>query len=84
MQTDFRYQLESKRLTGRQPVKLTCPHCHKKKCLVRYVDTRNAFQYVADTVGKCDHQHSCGYNISDSLETYPPNTDLCDLALPGP
>ena len=24
------------------------------------------------------------YNISDSLETYPPNTDLCDLALPGP
>lgn len=66
MQTDFRYQLESKRFTGRQPVKLTCPHCHKKKCLVRYVDTRNAFQYVADTVGKCDHQHSCGYHYKPS------------------
>ena len=35
MNTDYRYQLESKRLTGHQPRKLTCPHCGKKKCLVR-------------------------------------------------
>ena len=62
MNTDYRYQLESKRLTGHQPRKLTCPHCGKKKCLVRYVDTRNDFRYVADSVGKCDHQHSCGYH----------------------
>ena len=66
MQKDFRYQLESKRLTGHQPVKLRCPHCGKKKCLVRYVDTRNGFHYVADTVGKCDHQHSCGYHYKAS------------------
>ena len=66
MNTDFRYQLESRRLTGHQPRKLTCPHCGKKKCFVRYVDTQNAFQYVADTVGKCDHQHSCGYHYKPS------------------
>ena len=66
MNKDYRYQLESKRLTGHQPRKLTCPHCGKKKCLVRYVDTRNGFQYVADSVGKCDHQHSCGYHYKPS------------------
>ena len=49
---EYRYQLESKKLTG--------------------------------------HQHSCGYHYTpaeyfrDSLESYPPNTDLCDLALDGP
>ena len=62
----YRYQLESKRLTGHQPRKLTCPHCGKKKCLVRYVDTQNGFRYVADSVGKCDHQHSCGYHYKPS------------------
>jgi len=66
MNTDYRYQLESKRLTGHQPVKLTCPHCGKKKCLVRYVDTKNNNAYVDNTVGKCDHQHSCGYHYKPS------------------
>ena len=64
--TDYRYQLESKKLTGHQPCKLTCPHCGKKKCFVRYVDTRNGFSYVAENVGKCDHQHSCGYHYKPS------------------
>ena len=66
MNNEYRYQLESKRLTGHQPRKLTCPHCGKKKCFVRYVDTKNGFEYVADTVGKCDHQHSCGYHYTPS------------------
>ncbi len=66
MNTDFRYQLESKKLTGHQPRKLTCPHCGKKKCFVRYVDIQNSFRYVADNVGKCDHQHSCGYHYKPS------------------
>ena len=66
MKTDFRYQLESKKLTGHQPRKLTCPHCGKKKCLVRYVDTKNGYRYIADSVGKCDHQHSCGYHYKPS------------------
>ena len=64
MNKDYRYQLESKRLTGHQPRKLTCPQCGRRKCLVRYVDTRDGNQYVADHVGKCDHQHSCGYHYT--------------------
>ena len=48
MNTEYRYQLESKRLTGHQPRKIACPHCGKKKCFVRYVDTKNSFDYVAD------------------------------------
>ena len=66
MNKEYRYQLESKRLTGHQPRKLTCPHCGKRKCFVRYVDTQNGFLYVNDRVGKCDHQHSCGYHYKPS------------------
>ena len=66
MNTDYRYKLETPRVTGRRQQKTTCPHCGKKKCFVRYVDTHNGYQYVADTVGKCDHQHSCGYHYKPS------------------
>ena len=84
MNTEYRYQLESKKLTGHQPRKLDCPHCGKRKCFVRYVDTKNGNQYVADTVGKCDHQHSCGYHYKPS-EYYRDNQwarDLC-VAMPS-
>ena len=30
MNKDYRYQLESKKLTGHQPRKLICPNCGKK------------------------------------------------------
>ena len=93
MNSDFRYQLESKKLTGHQPCKLTCPHCGKKKCFVRYVDTHNGNRYVADNVGKCDHQHSCGYHYKPS-EYYRDNQwaqeprahpeDYCKPAPPPP
>ena len=66
MNTDYRYQLENKKLTGKHQQKFTCPHCGKKKCFVRYVDTKNGFRYVADNVGKCDHQHSRGYHYKPS------------------
>ena len=66
MNNDYRYQLETPRVTGRRQQKTTCPHCGKKKCFVRYVDTHNGNQYVADEVGKCDHQHSCGYHYKPS------------------
>ena len=66
MNTDYRYHLETPRVTGRRQQKFTCPHCGKKKCFVRYVDTRNGNRYVADDVGKCDHQHSCGYHYKPS------------------
>lgn len=66
MNTDYRYKLETPRVTGRRQQKTTCPNCGKRKCFVRYVDTHNGYQYVADTVGKCDHQHSCGYHYKPS------------------
>ena len=61
MTTDYRYQLETPRLTGRRQEKVTCPQCGRRS-LVRYVDTHNQFCYVAGVVGKCDHEHSCGYH----------------------
>ena len=63
--TDYRYKLETPRLTGRRQEKIICPHCGRKS-FVRYVDTQNDCQYVADVVGKCDHQHSCGYHYKPS------------------
>ena len=90
MNTEYRYQLESKRLTGHQPRKLSCPHCGKKKCFVRYVDTHNGNQYVADSVGKCDHQHSCGYHYKpseyyrDNQWAHEPETDRHCTPIPLP
>ena len=66
MNNDYRYQLENKKLTGKNQQKFTCPHCGRKKCFVRYVDTHKDFRYVADDVGKCDHQHTCGYHYKPS------------------
>ena len=66
MNTDYRYQLETRKLTGRRQQKTACPECGRKKCFVRYVDTQNGFQYLANNVGKCDHQHSCGYHYKPS------------------
>ena len=61
---DYRYQLESKKLTGKRVVKTGCPSCGQRKCFVRYVDTKKGFEYLDDEVGKCDHQHSCGYHYT--------------------
>ena len=49
--TEFRFQLETRKLTGQRQQKTTCPSCGRKKCFVRYVDTKNGFQYIADEVG---------------------------------
>lgn len=70
---EYRYYLETPRITGRRQQKFTCPHCGKNKCFVRYVDTHNGCLYVANDVGKCDHQHSCGYHYTPS-EYYRDNT----------
>ncbi len=61
---DYRYQLENRRLTKKRVQKTTCPSCGLRKCFVRYVDTHNHFEYLSDEVGKCDHQHSCGYHYT--------------------
>lgn len=63
---NYRYQLETPKVTGRRQVKTDCPECGRRKCFVRYVDTQNDCQYVADHVGKCDHEHSCGYHLKPS------------------
>lgn len=70
---DYRYTLESPRVTGRRQQKITCPQCGRKKCFVRYVDIRNQCRYLSDEVGKCDHQHSCGYHYrpSDYFRDHP-------------
>lgn len=60
--TDHRYQLESPRLTGHRQQKTTCPECGRRHCFVRYVDTEHDCQYLADDVGRCDHEQSCGYH----------------------
>jgi len=62
MDSDYRYKLETPHVTGRRQQKFACPHCGRQRCFVRYVDTRNGNQYVAESVGKCDHQYSCGYH----------------------
>ena len=62
MTTDYRYQLDDPRLTGRRKQKTTCPQCGRRKCFVRYVDTRDDFRYLNDSVGRCDHEQSCGYH----------------------
>ena len=63
--TDYRYRLDSPRVTGRRQQKATCPQCGRKS-LVRYVDTHNLCQYVSNLVGRCDHEHSCGYHYRPS------------------
>ena len=72
MNKNYRYQLESPKVTGRRQQKTTCPQCGRRKCFVRYVDTHNDCRYVADDID---------YNVSERLEAYPPNTDLADLLL---
>ena len=62
MTKEHRYQLEQPKLTGRRQQKTTCPSCGRKKCFVRYVDTYNGCCYLHDSVGRCDHEQSCGYH----------------------
>lgn len=41
----------------------TCPGCGKPRCFTRYIDTETG-KYVHETVGRCDHEQSCGYNLT--------------------
>lgn len=78
---EYKYHLElyEKGLTGAtSKQKHTCPRCGKKHCFVKYVD--DAGDYVADDVGRCDHEKSCGYNKTprehyETLGITPPPTD---------
>ena len=61
---DYRYRLDSPRVTGRRQQKTTCPQCGRKHCFVRYVDTQNGCRYVDSSCGRCDHEQSCGYHLT--------------------
>ena len=76
---DYRYRLESPRVTGRRQQKFECPQCGRRRCFVRYVDLRDGCRYVADGVGRCDHQHSCGYHCTPA-EYYRDNPRARDSA----
>ena len=41
-----------------------CPNCGDRNSLVRYVD--EAGNYLADNVGRCNHESSCGYHYTPS------------------
>jgi len=58
-----------------------CPSCGKKRCFVRYIDEQGTMRFPS-TVGKCDHEQSCGYHYTpreyfrDNSEAMP-NDDRC-------
>ena len=40
----------------------TCPGCRRKRCFTLYVD--EAGEPLHETVGRCDHESSCGYHYT--------------------
>ncbi|MBR5705673.1 MAG: hypothetical protein IKX21_06880 [Deltaproteobacteria bacterium] len=54
----YPYALES----GQNKQKYTCPACGAAHKFVRYIDTATG-KYIADEVGRCDRQESCGYHL---------------------
>lgn len=56
---EYRFRLQK----YRPGCKVTCPNCNKPRCFVRYVDDMGVVSFP-DTVGKCDHEVSCGYHYT--------------------
>lgn len=54
----YRFYLEKYRNSRQKHI---CPNCGRKS-FVRYIDRENG-EYVDKTVGKCDHENSCGYHL---------------------
>ena len=54
----YKYTLE--RYSG-QNNRYTCPKCRRPHCFTRYVDQWSG-KPLADDVGICNHQNSCGYH----------------------
>ncbi len=55
----YRFHLEKYKLGNRY----TCPKCERKRCFARYIDEEGRISFP-DNVGKCDHEHSCGYHYT--------------------
>lgn len=43
--------------------KTACPECGRKSCFTRYIDESGEMTFLPN-VGKCDHEHSCGYHYT--------------------
>lgn len=57
--SEYRFHLQKYRYGS----KISCPNCGKSRCFVRYVDEEGIIRFP-DTVGKCDHENSCGYHYT--------------------
>jgi len=57
--SEYRFHLEKYRCGS----KIACPSCGKKHCFVRYIDEQGTVRFPS-TVGKCDHEQSCGYHYT--------------------
>lgn len=58
--------------------KTACPNCGGNRCFVRYVDEEGVVVFP-DRVGKCDHEHKCGYHYTPR-EYFRDNPDMMDKA----
>ena len=56
--------------------KVACPECKRKACFTRYIDESGEITFPPH-VGKCDHEHSCGYHYTpkDSFREHPDELD---------
>ena len=57
--SEYRFHLQKYRYGS----KISCPNCGKSRCFVRYVDEEGIIRFPG-TVGKCDHENSCGYHYT--------------------
>lgn len=60
---NYRYRLEPYRPGGTN--RYVCPHCGRKKCFTRYIDTETG-EYLDESCGRCNHVSSCGYDYTPS------------------
>ena len=58
--------------------KTACPNCGGSRCFVKYVDEEGVVVFP-DRVGKCDHEHKCGYHFTPR-EYFRDNHDMMDKA----
>ncbi len=57
--SEYRFYMEKYRYGS----KTDCPNCGRKRCFVRYVDELGTVRFPS-SVGKCDHEQSCGYHYT--------------------
>jgi hypothetical protein len=83
MTTPHRYTLEPYKTPKSRHV---CPRCqHRNKTFKRYIDTETG-QHLADHVGRCDREDSCGYHYTprEYFKAEPYNKPAYVKPLPPP